>query len=62
MGLHLNPIEPDDWANGPDYAEPDCPDCDGTGMIDGDDELEHTCPKCDGSGYLPDQRFDDDVI
>ena len=31
MGYHHCPIEPPDWSDGPDYAEGDCPDCDGTG-------------------------------
>lgn len=64
MGYHHCPIEPPDWSDGPDYAEGDCPDCDGTGLIDKDDDLDHTCPTCDGSGFLPRDydQFDDDYM
>lgn len=60
MSLHLNPIEPDDWANGPDHPEPDCPDCEGTGEVDTDvQDLTRTCERCGGSGYLPVDHYDD---
>ena len=34
MGLHLCPIEPDDWANGPgdNGADEDCEHCGGSGV------------------------------
>jgi DnaJ-class molecular chaperone len=65
MGLHLCPIEPSDWSDGPNDPEPNCPECEGTGTIIADDpryhDLEVTCPKCDGSGYvdLPEPDWDD---
>ena len=53
MGLHLCPIEPDDWANGPNDPEQDeCPDCRGTGVVDADlpgvHDAEKTCERCGG--------------
>lgn len=47
---------------GPDQPEPDCRDCDGTGMIDGDNGEDKTCPRCDGTGYQEWEPLDDDVI
>lgn len=49
---------------GPDRPDLECPDCDGTGEIDGDsDEDTRTCPRCHGSGLdLPWDTFEDDVI
>ncbi len=53
MGLHLCPIEPDDWSYGPDEPEGlECRVCEGTGEIIDDNNLEHTCPACGGSGFV----------
>ena len=57
MGLHLCPIEPDDWSNGPDYEEGNCPDCEGTGEIIKDDDLEHTCPGCMAKAHDDEMTF-----
>lgn len=52
MGLHLCPIEPDDWTNGPNYEEgEECRECGGSGELIGDDDLERTCPRCGGCGF-----------
>lgn len=32
MGVHLCPIEPDDWTNGPSGCDEDCPLCGGSGV------------------------------
>ena len=64
MGYHHCPIEPDDWANGPNEPEgQECHTCEGTGEIEGDyDGQEQTCPSCQGSGSVepnePDYDFD----
>lgn len=53
MGLHLCPIEPDDWANGPDdVVGVECRLCEGMGVIVGDDDADRTCPRCDGAGVI----------
>jgi DnaJ-class molecular chaperone len=63
MGLHLCPIEPDDWSNGP-VDEPegeDCGYCNGTGMIsDEREDIEHTCQECGGSGVKEVPEHDED--
>ena len=62
MGLHLCPIEPDDWANGPNEPELDeCLQCGGSGEIVDDRDIEHTCPACQGSGFVdpPEPDWDD---
>lgn len=33
MSLHLCPIEPDDWANGPGGGDEECDKCDGSGVF-----------------------------
>ncbi len=57
MGLHLCPIEPDDWANGPNEPEgEECATCAGTGSVivdkPGFHDWEETCHACAGSGYV----------
>lgn len=32
MGLHLCPIEPDDWGNGPSGGDEGCENCGGSGV------------------------------
>jgi DnaJ-class molecular chaperone len=64
MGLHLCPIEPPDWSDGPNEPELDeCRDCNGTGTIDADrpdcHDAEMTCPKCGGDGYVAPPEYDD---
>ncbi len=65
MSLHLCPIEPDDWANGPNDAKFDeCPDCNGVGTVDADlpgvHDAEKTCDRCGGSGYVEPLDYDGD--
>jgi DnaJ-class molecular chaperone len=54
MSLHLCPIEPDDWANGPpDEPEGDeCPQCHGSGEVTDESGVEISCQKCDGTGIV----------
>ncbi len=51
MGYHHCPIEPYDWANGPDDHE--CPRCNGEGLEFGETNPE-PCMRCGGLGYLVD--------
>jgi DnaJ-class molecular chaperone len=66
MSLHLNPIEPSDWTDGPNEPDQDeCPDCHGEGVIPVDSPSNHdaveTCERCGGVGYIepPDLEGDD---
>ena len=63
MGLHLCPIEPDDWTNGPrDNDGDECPDCGGTGVFSREEGFidglyypaihDETCGRCNGSGVV----------
>jgi DnaJ-class molecular chaperone len=56
MGLHLCPIEPDDWANGPSDSQDECPVCNGAGVVDADlpgvHDAEMTCERCGGTGFI----------
>ncbi len=63
MGLHLCPIEPDDWTNGPNDPEPvECRECDGGGKITDEKGVENVCPRCDGYGVTdpPEPDFEPD--
>lgn len=69
MSYHHCPIEPDDWANGPDHSEWDeCPDClDGrvnrdAFVLDGvayPAIADEACETCDGTGFVEPADFDD---
>jgi hypothetical protein len=64
MGLHLCPIEPDDWANGPNGGDEDCPKCFGSGvvMVPTSDANTPGLPipcDCTMRSY---EHFEDDVI
>lgn len=59
MGFHPCPIEPDDWANGPNYDEGNCRECDGTGEVIDSNDQEQTCPECGGSGFVQEPYEDD---
>jgi DnaJ-class molecular chaperone len=65
MSLHLTPNEPDDIAYGPSDPEgEECPNCEGTGMInvDSDDchDAEKTCPSCGGTGFVEPPEYDNE--
>ena len=51
MGLHLCPIEPDDWANGPGDDPYTCSECEGSGCIEKEDGTNEPCANCDGQGF-----------
>lgn len=58
MGLHLCPIEPDDWSDGPSGGNEDCPECGGSGVV----MLNGKLPiPCDCTSTRDDERFYDDV-
>jgi len=71
MGLHLCPIEPDDWSNG-NGEEGNCRTCEGTGVVSREEGFidgiyypaiqDATCESCGGSGFVEPERFEDDVI
>jgi len=71
MGLHICPIEPDDWSNG-NGEEGNCRACDGTGVfsreagcIDGiyyPEIQDATCESCGGTGFVDYEPLEDDVI
>lgn len=55
MGLHLCPIEPDDWANGPSGGDEDCEKCGGSGVYMVNGVLPVPCECADRQyDYWPD--------
>ena len=61
MSYHHCPIEPDDWANGPD-EEGNCRECEGTGETVNDRDEEEPCRACGGSGLVDYEPFKDEVL
>lgn len=69
MGLHLCPIEPPDWSDGPDGGDEDCELCGGSGVYmtpTGDKETPFIPVPCDcAMERLRSHNYDrreDDVI
>lgn len=58
MSLHLCPIEPDDWSNGPSGGDEDCDVCGGSGVRMVNGVLPIPC-ECTEGRY---DYFEDDVL
>lgn len=61
MSLHLCPIEPDDWSNGPnDPEDVECESCVGSGWVDEDNPNSASCPDCKGTGFKEYEPYEPD--
>lgn len=52
MGLHLCPIEPNDWSDGPYDSSSECEACDCTGINVDQFDIFEPCEECGGKGYI----------
>jgi hypothetical protein len=59
MSYHHCPIEPDDWANGPNDDGEECPECDGNGIVTLSEGLAYECQACGGCGYRTLEHYED---